>query len=200
MASRDTARVRDIIGAAIGIIITAPLVGLAMIAIRIEDGKPVIYRRRVVGRNTKQFDAFKLRTMHRNAEQWLVENPGYLETYQRFTKLEHDPRVTRVGSILRRTSIDELPQLINVLRGEMSLVGPRIIHPSETDHFGDFLAQRQSVRPGLTGLWQVQARNTLDYEVRKGVDQYYLEHRSFWLDARIIILTIPAVISGSGAR
>jgi lipopolysaccharide/colanic/teichoic acid biosynthesis glycosyltransferase len=137
--------------------------------------------------------------MRVDADGWLARQPQLLAQYQENVKLPDDPRVTRVGRILRKFSIDELPQLVNVLRGEMSLVGPRMLHPSELERYGDLGPERLAVKPGITGLWQVSGRQELDYGERVELDRRYLRERSLKLDIEILLQTIPAVLRGRGA-
>jgi len=192
-------RTMDITGATIGLLLAGPLLALAAFFLWLEDRGPFLYRRRVLGRGGREFDAFKLRTMRVDADGWLARQPQLLAQYQENVKLPDDPRVTRVGRILRKFSIDELPQLINVLRGEMSLVGPRMLHPSELERYGDLGPERLAVKPGITGLWQVSGRQELDYGERVELDRRYLRERSLKLDIEILLQTIPAVLRGRGA-
>ena len=143
----------DLLGAGVGLVILSPLLLAIAARIRLDDGGPVIYRRLVVGRGGRTFHAYKFRTMVVDADARLAADAERRRAYLRKIKLEDDPRVTQVGRALRRTSLDELPQLVNVLRGQMSLIGPRMIHPSEVARFGPFAVERQTVRPGITGLW-----------------------------------------------
>lgn len=198
--SRIVRRAIDVIGAATGLLLLSPVLGAAAIAIKTEDGGPVIHRRRVLGLGGREFHALKLRTMRPDADAWLAARPELKREYERNIKLSNDPRVTRVGHWLRRTSVDELPQLWNVVRGQMSLVGPRMIHPSESDRYRDFLPQRLSVKPGLTGLWQISGRQNVDYEARVALDREYLARRSLVLDLTILLKTLPAVLKKEGAH
>ena len=193
-------RTMDITGAIIGLLLAGPLLAVGALLLWLEDRGPFLYRRRVLGRGGRQFDAFKLRTMRVDADDWLVRQPELLAQYQENVKLRDDPRVTRVGRILRNLSIDEVPQLINVVKGDMSLVGPRMIHPSELRRFGDFGPQRLTVKPGITGLWQVSGRQELDYAERIELDRRYLRERSLKLDIEILLRTVPAVLRGRGAH
>ena len=186
------------VSAALLIILTPLLIPIAL-AIRIDSRGPVFYRRRVVGRGGKSFRAFKLRTMVENGDPQIAQNKRLLDEFNSNHKLEVDPRVTRVGKALRKTSTDELPQLINVLRGEMSLVGPRMISFPELEKFGEWQERILQVKPGITGLWQVRGRSDLDYEERVRLNVYYVTHRSLALDLWILAKTIPVVISGRGA-
>ena len=192
-------RAMDIVGAAIGIAVLFVPYLIVSFIIRRDSPGPAIYRRRVVGLGGKEFDAFKLRTMRVDAEAFMRSHPELRREWQESGKLKNDPRVTRVGRILRRYSLDELPQLLNVLRGEMSLVGPRMITPEELRHFGPWRYNLLTVRPGMTGLWQVSGRSDLPYDERVRLDMYYIRNYSFWLDLRILLATVKVVMRGSGA-
>lgn len=185
-------RALDIVLGLVGSIAALPVLAIAGLAILVDDGWPVIYRRQVLGVGGLEFAALKLRTMRVNEDRLLERQPELLERYRLQTKLENDPRVTRIGRALRRFHIDELPQLINVLAGQMSIVGPRMIHPSELSRFGDFGRERLSVRPGMTGLWQI-AKSTYGYDERLALDRLYLRNRSLSFDLRIMLLTIPSI-------
>lgn len=193
----------DYFGALAGLIVFSPVFLLVAYAIKREDGGPIFHRRRVVGVNGKEFDAFKFRTMVQNADKVLEElmarDPEARAEYERETKLKNDPRITKIGNLLRKTSVDELPQLANVLRGEMSLVGPRMITPREVAKYGRWGMNLQTVKPGLTGLWQVTGRSDITYEERVRLDMYYIRNYSIWLDIQIIFQTIPAVLMSKGA-
>jgi lipopolysaccharide/colanic/teichoic acid biosynthesis glycosyltransferase len=192
-------RLLDVVGAVAGLILLSPVFLIAAIAVKLDTPGPVIYRRRVMARGGGEFDAYKFRTMVVNGDEVLAAHPELLARWQREQKLENDPRVTRGGKWLRKFSIDELPQLVNVLRGEMSLVGPRMIAPVEMAHFGEYAQERLSVKPGLTGLWQIAGRADLPYEQRLIYDIRYVRTRNLWMDIKIIFLTIPAVLFGRGA-
>ena len=192
-------RVQDVLVAMVALTCSAPILAAAAILILAEDGGPVIYRRRVLARGGTEFDAFKLRTMRRSAQADLAADSALALEYQRTLKLKQDPRVTTVGRHLRRFSIDELPQLVNILRGQMTLVGPRMVWPGELHRFGDLGPRILTVKPGLTGLWQVSGRQDLDFEARLRLDREYLERRSLRLDLAILLRTIPVVLLGRGA-
>lgn len=189
----------DVVGAAALLVISLPLWLPIALAIKLEDGGPVFYRFRVLGLGGHPFDALKFRTMIEGADRRLQENPGLWQAFQREYKLEADPRITRVGRWLRRLSLDELPQCLNVLNGEMSLVGPRPFPPYEAERYAPWLERRLSVKPGLTGLWQVSGRHEVTYEERVRLDLEYIERWSLWLDLRILLRTVPAVLSQRGA-
>jgi lipopolysaccharide/colanic/teichoic acid biosynthesis glycosyltransferase len=192
-------RAIDLTCATAGLAMTSPLLLVAALAVKLEDGGPVIFRRRVLARGGGQFDAYKLRTMRQGAHERLGYDQDLATEYERKFKLRHDPRVTRVGRILRKVSVDEVPQLVNVLRGQMSLVGPRMMHPPELERFGDLGPRLLEIRPGITGLWQVSGRQDLSFADRLALDREYLEKRSLWFDIKILLRTPRAVISGRGA-
>lgn len=168
------------------------------------DGAPIFFAHYRVGRGGKLFRCLKFRTMYREAEQMLSDllrdSPEAREEWQRDQKLSNDPRITPVGHFLRRTSLDELPQLFNVLRGEMVLVGPRPITVAELTRYGRVRWHYLSVRPGITGLWQVSGRNDTSYDERVALDRSYVEQRTMWLDLRILFKTVGVVLSRDGAR
>ncbi len=153
-----------------------------------------------MGVNGRSFDAFKFRTMHVNGDEILDAHPELKEELAREHKLKNDPRITRLGRILRKLSLDELPQVFNVLRGEMSIVGPRMISPEEMEKYQQLGMNLLTVKPGITGLWQVSGRSDVSYEERVRMDMYYIRNWNIWLDLQIIFQTIPAVlISHRGA-
>ena len=189
----------DIFGALVGLIALGLLLPAIALLIWYEDRGPIFYKHVRVGRYGQPFSAYKFRSMIVDADGYLAGRPELFKAWSKGGKLRNDPRVTRVGSLLRRTSLDELPQMLNVLRGEMSLVGPRAIQFSEVEAFGDLIGLRLLVRPGLTGLWQVSGRSMTDYEQRCVLDCTYIIDRSFWMDIEILLRTLPAVIRGVGA-
>ncbi len=183
----------------IGVIVISPLLWLISLAICLDSPGPLIHRRRVMGMNGKQFDAFKFRTMYINGDEILAAHPDLKEELAKNHKLKVDPRVTRVGKFLRKFSLDELPQVFNVLRGEMSLVGPRMISPEEIDQYDRWDMNLLTVRPGITGLWQVSGRSDIAYAERVRLDMYYIRNWSIWQDLQLLFQTLPAVIRGKGA-
>lgn len=187
----------DRVGALLGLLLLSPLLCAIALLIRLQDGGPVLYRRRVVGVGNQPFDAFKFRSMYLDGERLLSD--AQREELRTTGKLKVDPRITPVGRLLRRTSLDELPQLINVLLGQMSLVGPRMLTQEELRHFGRWQHNLLTVRPGLTGLWQISGRSNLGYEERVRLDMHYIRNYSIWLDLYIIGRTLPTIISGRGA-
>ena len=186
------------------LLLLSPLMATVAWLIWRHDGAPVLFAHYRVGCNGKLFRCFKFRTMCRNSEQLLADllrdDAHARAEWQRDQKLSHDPRITPVGHSLRRASLDELPQLINVLRGEMSLVGPRPITVGELTRYGRVRWHYLCVRPGITGLWQVSGRNNTTYEERIALDHRYVEQRSPWLDFRILLKTVGVVVAREGAR
>jgi len=186
-----------------GGLIVLPFIILIALLIRIDSPGPVLYGQIRIGQNGESFKAWKFRSMVKNAdrtlESYLDAHPELRESWERDHKLRNDPRITRVGRFLRQTSLDELPQLWNILRGEMSLVGPRPIVDEEIQRYGEKFGLYTKVTPGLTGLWQVSGRNNLTYEERVSLDAYYVRNWSVWLDLYILIRTVWVVISGEGA-
>ncbi|MBP1688011.1 MAG: undecaprenyl-phosphate galactose phosphotransferase [Deltaproteobacteria bacterium] len=189
----------DRLASAALLIVLAPLLLVIALLVRVTSPGPVIYRRRVLGQDGHRFDAFKFRSMVADADDLLRTQPELLAAFEANVKIPDDPRVTRLGRILRRSSLDELPQLFNVLCGQMSLVGPRIITPEEAVRYGDAIEKRLSVKPGLTGLWQVSGRQNVDYSQRVVLDLQYIDNWSLLLDVVILLKTIPAVLSMRGA-
>lgn len=192
-------RLEDVLVASTMLVLTAPLWAILAIAIRLDSPGPVVYRSRRVGRDLRQFDQLKFRTMRIDADKDGQAIETMKEENARGWKLKDDPRITRVGRFLRRSSLDELPQLINILTGEMSFVGPRPALVGELEQYEEWHRKRLSVRPGLTGLWQVSGRSDLPFDERIWLDFYYIDEWSLWLDFKIIIRTVGAVVSARGA-
>ncbi len=181
------------------LVLLSPLLILLAIAVKLTSPGPVLYRRQVIGERGRRFDALKFRTMRTDGEEMLLSRPDLRAELAERGKLEDDPRITSIGHLLRRWSLDELPQLINVLRGQMSLVGPRMITESELPKFGHWRDNLITVKPGLTGLWQISGRSRLGYEDRVRLDMYYIRTYSVWRDLEILARTLPAVLRGVGA-
>jgi Undecaprenyl-phosphate galactose phosphotransferase WbaP len=194
-------RVTDLLGALVLLICFSPLFLIVSLCIA-RSGGEVFFGHRRVGRNGKPFYCYKFRTMIPNAEavlkELLASDPSLREEWAQGEKLKNDPRVTKIGQFLRRTSLDELPQLYNVLRGEMSLVGPRPVTQPEMQRYGRAAKWYLAVRPGLTGLWQVSGRNDISYRRRVALDTYYVKAQSLPLDIQILFATIRVVIRGTG--
>ena len=192
-------RIIDVLGSLILIIVSFPLWIIIPIAIKSEDGGSIIYRRRVMGQDGNQFDAFKFRTMVVNADELLLQNLALRLEFEKNYKLRNDPRITRVGQFLRKTSIDEFPQLLNVILGQMSLIGPRMISPAELKKYGDQAEKLLSVKPGCSGPWVVSGRQDIPYEQRITIEMDYINNWSLELDLKLLFKTALAVLSMRGA-
>jgi exopolysaccharide biosynthesis polyprenyl glycosylphosphotransferase len=189
----------DVVGALLGLTLGAPLFGLVALAIKIDSPGPVIFSQVRTGENGRPFKIYKFRSMYVGAAAEQEHLQEMNEADGPLFKIRSDPRRTKVGTFLRSTSLDELPQLFNVLRGDMSLVGPRPAIPCEVEQYQPWHRQRLSVRPGLTGLWQVSGRSELTFDEGVLLDIYYVEHWSLWLDLTILLRTVPKVFVGDGA-
>ncbi|UFX42788.1 sugar transferase [Bradyrhizobium sp. 41S5] len=201
-------RVLDIAVSVTAILLLAPFLVAVWVAIRLDSPGPAIFCQRRVGRDEKPFNCFKFRTLRHKADE-NVHRDAIRRVWAKEVlsndpdapyKLTDDPRVTRVGRVLRRTSVDELPQLFNVLRGEMSIVGPRPAIPYELEYFRDWHHQRHIVKPGITGLCQVRGRGRLGPDAMLEMDVEYAMNWTLWTDLKLIALTVPAVLRGHGAR
>jgi Undecaprenyl-phosphate galactose phosphotransferase WbaP len=179
-----------------------PVMVMVAAAVRMQDGGPAIFAHRRIGRDGKPFRCYKFRSMRVDAEARLAEvlasDPDARAEWARDHKLRNDPRVTRLGDLLRRSSLDELPQLFNVLKGEMSLVGPRPIVEEERARYGRRFRHYCAVKPGITGLWQVSGRNDVSYRTRVAMDACYAQRKSFALDLYILLITVPSVLRARG--
>lgn len=189
----------DIIVSITALLIFLPIMTAIAIAIRLDSSGPIFHLRRVIGVGGKSFNALKFRTMYVDADERLARDPELRREFELNHKLKNDPRVTPIGRFLRRTSLDELPQLINVLIGQMSLVGPRMITAEERARYGKFRMNLSTVKPGITGLWQVSGRSDVSYEERVMLDMNYIRNYSIWFDMQILFQTIPAVLKSRGA-
>jgi lipopolysaccharide/colanic/teichoic acid biosynthesis glycosyltransferase len=197
-ARRVLKRCCDVVVASVLLFLISPVLAVLGLLIKLQDSGPVFHRRRVVG-PSGEFDAFKLRTMRVDADDILNRSPSLRQEFEVNFKLKNDPRVTRLGVVLRKASLDELPQLWNVLRGEMSLVGPRMITREELEKYGSAGWIFQCVRPGLTGYWQIQGRQEVSYAQRVEMDLFYVTHWSLLLDLKILFKTPIRVVRGRGA-
>ncbi len=195
---RSIKRTIDVLFSIFLLILGSPLLILIAIIIKLSSKGPILYVQKRIGRDYKPFGCIKFRTMQVDADNILTNvldcSPSMRAEFEKDFKLRKDPRITLFGKFLRRSSLDELPQFLNVLRGEMSVVGPRPIVKSEVERYGEFMDEVLSVRPGLTGLWQVSGRNNLSYEKRVSMDFYYARNRSFALDLVIIIKTFGVLL------
>ena len=198
-------RIIDIIGALVGIIVLIPTTVAIYIARKIlkEDEGPLFYEQLRYGKNGKVFRLYKFRSMCVNADEklkkYLEENEEARKEYKKYRKLKHDPRITRLGVFLRKTSLDEFPQFVNVLKGDMSLVGPRPYLQREREDMGAEYNKIITVKPGITGYWQVNGRNDVDFENRIYLDTYYIEHRGLIMDLKIMIKTVVKMFKKEGA-
>lgn len=193
-------RMLDILGSIFGLAILMILLLIVSLLIKLEDPKgPVFFSQKRVGKYGKEFKMYKFRSMVTDAEEKLEGLLKYNEVDGAMFKMKDDPRVTKVGRFIRKTSIDELPQLFNVLKGEMSLVGPRPPLPREVKEYTNYHMQRLLVTPGCTGIWQVNARNSVGFEEMVEMDLYYIQNRSFMFDLRIIVQTVAALFGSKNA-
>jgi lipopolysaccharide/colanic/teichoic acid biosynthesis glycosyltransferase len=191
-------RVLDISLALVGILVLLPVFLVIAVCIKLDDKGSILHFREIVGQHGKHFFALKFRTMIPDADNYLLQHPELRQHYLHNMKLMDDPRITRVGRAIRKASLDELPQLVNVLIGQMSLVGPRIIHPSELPRFGEFAQQRLSVKPGITGLWQISSRQHISYSERVRLDMAYIKTRSCSGDLIILLKTMKVLFVHTG--
>ncbi|PEC51999.1 sugar transferase [Bacillus sp. AFS096315] len=195
-----TKRLIDLFGAIFGLILLLPVFILVAILIKLEDPKgPVFFYQTRVGKNGKEFKMYKFRSMVTDAEERLKELLKYNEVSGAMFKMKDDPRITKIGKFIRKTSIDELPQFINVLLGDMSLVGPRPPLPREVDEYTDYDKQRLLVTPGCTGLWQVSARNSVGFDEMVELDIEYIQKRNILFDIKIIFKTIQVLFGSKNA-
>jgi exopolysaccharide biosynthesis polyprenyl glycosylphosphotransferase len=191
-------RVLDIVGATLALVVLSPLLVITAVAIRTRDGSPILFRQIRIGRHGRPFTIYKFRTMEPDAEQHFSEVFASSDTKGAAFKMRDDPRVTPLGRFLRASSVDELPQLINVLRGEMSLVGPRPAPPREVDQYDMWHRRRLSMRPGMTGLWQIKTRLDDHFDDRAELDLQYIDQWTFWRDLTILARTVPSVLIARG--
>jgi exopolysaccharide production protein ExoY len=193
----------DILGAIAGLVLLSPLLLLLALLVKLSDGGSVLYGHRRIGRGGRVFHCLKFRTMVENGDKVLADHfaacPESREEWLATRKLKNDPRVTRVGQVLRKLSLDELPQIINILQGDMSIVGPRPVVKDELDIYGSCAVFYLKSRPGLTGLWQISGRSDVSYDNRVALDRYYVENWSFAADLLIIMKTIPVVCTSKGS-
>jgi len=192
-------RTFDYVFSLIGLICLSPLFLILAVLIKMDSHGPVFYKQRRVGKNGEFFYMYKFRSMVVNADQLKGKLKSFNEVKGPAFKIKDDPRITRIGKFIRKYSLDELPQLLNVLKGEMSLIGPRPPLPNEVEQYTDWDWRRLEVVPGITGLWQVSGRSELTFEQWVNLDIYYIENWSLWMDLKILLKTIPVVIKGEGA-
>ena len=198
---RGIKRIMNLLCSFVGVIVLSPFFLIISIFIKITSKGPVFFIHERVGLNGKKFKLIKFRTMVNNAEEMIASfSPEQKKEWEENYKLKDDPRITKIGKFLRRTSLDELPQLINILKGDMSIVGPRPVVDEELNWYGDKKDKLLSVKPGLTGWWAVNGRSNVPYPERCDLELYYVDHISFALDAIIILKTLGAIIKKDGAR
>ncbi len=185
--------------ASIALLLQVPMLLIVALIVKLDSPGPVFHRRHVIGRGGREFDALKFRTMYVNGDELLAQHPELTAELAANQKLKHDPRITRSGHWLRKLSIDEMPQLINVLLGQMSLVGPRMITPAEVAKYGKWRLNLLTVKPGITGQWQISGRSDVSYAERVRLDMYYIRNYTLWSDLQIMWRTIPVVLGGKGA-
>ena len=190
----------DVVGSLFGLILLSPIIILVGILIKLESKGPIIFSQKRVGLNGKKFNMYKLRSMVSNAEELKEKLSDKNEMSGPMFKMKDDPRITRVGKFIRKTSIDELPQLFNVLKGDMSLVGPRPSLPKEVKEFEPWMLKRLDVKPGITCYWQVMGRSSIGFEEWMKLDIKYVDERSFWLDIKLIFKTFFVLFGDENAR
>lgn len=194
-------RFADIVCSAIAIVLLSPFFIIISIVIKATSEGSVIFVHKRVGKNGKEIGIYKFRSMVMNAEE-LIEKftPEQKEEFQKNFKLKDDPRITKIGKFLRKTSLDELPQLFNILKGDLSIVGPRPIMEVETEIYGEYRDMLLSVKPGLTGFWAANGRSDTSYKRRRAMEIYYVKNRSLLFDIKIILKTVISVFKGEGAK
>ena len=192
-------RAIDIIGSLIGLILASPILVIVGILIKLESKGPIVFSQTRVGLNGKEFKMYKLRSMVLNAEELKKKLEAQNEMSGPMFKIKDDPRITKIGKFIRKTSIDELAQLVNVLKGDMSLVGPRPSLPREVEQFEDWMLERLEVKPGLTCYWQVMGRNKIGFEEWMRIDIRYVRERSLWLDIKLILRTFFVLFGDDNA-
>ena len=194
-------RVLDVVVSALGLAVLALPIVLIALLIKLESPGPAFYVHNRIGKNGKPLPLLKFRSMHVNADRMIEAfTPEQKAEWEKNFKLEKDPRITRLGHFLRKSSMDELPQLINVLKGELSIVGPRPIVTEELERYGENKDKFLSVTPGLTGYWQAYARSSCSYEQRMEMELHYVENANFWWDIKIMLATVGVVLRGKGAK
>lgn len=193
-------RIIDIIGAGLGLILLSPIIAIVACAVKFTSKGPVFFSQKRVGKNGELFEMYKFRSMVVNAEELKENLEEQNEMSGPMFKIKDDPRITKVGKFIRKTSIDELPQLWNVLKGDMSLVGPRPSLPKEVEQFDNWMFKRLSVRPGLTCYWQVSGRNNIDFEDWMKLDVKYVDERNIWIDIKLIFKTVFVLFGDKNAH
>lgn len=191
----------DILASGTALVLLSPLLAVLCLLIRLDSKGPALFVHKRVGKNGKPLNILKFRTMYTNAQEMLANfTPEQKKEWEENFKLEDDPRITSIGKILRKTSLDELPQLLNILRGEMSVVGPRPVVEEELKKYGIYQEKFLSATPGLTGYWQAYARSDCSYQQRMEMELKYVQDANLWWDIKILFATVSAVLKGKGAR
>ncbi len=194
-------RAFDLVLSIIGLVFCIIPIGIIALLIKIDSPGPVFFLHHRIGKNGKNLPLLKFRSMYVNSKEMFEEfTPEQKKEWEQNFKLENDPRVTKVGKFLRQSSLDELPQILNILKGDLSVVGPRPIVQEELERYGENKAKFLSVTPGLTGYWQAYARSTCTYEQRMEMELFYVENANFWWDIKIMFATVGAVLRGRGAK
>ena len=198
---RGFKRIVDIILGCIGLVLLSPVFLILAICIKIDSKGPVIFAHKRIGKNGKKFNMYKFRSMYENAEEMIENfNEEQKREWQENFKLENDPRITKVGKFLRKTSLDELPQIVNIIKGDLSIIGPRPIVDEELEKYGENKEKFLSITPGLTGYWQANGRSNTTYEERMQMELYYIDNQSLLLDIKIFFKTIVSVLKKEGAK
>ncbi|MGF9566548.1 sugar transferase [Neorhizobium sp. JUb45] len=201
--SRGGKRASDLVIASLALVVLLPVIAMVILTLLVLQGRPIFIAHHRVGRYGRMFPCFKFRTMVNNNDQvlanYLLTNPAERMEWEATRKLRNDPRVTPFGAVMRKSSLDEVPQLVNIVLGHMSLVGPRPIVPAEAEHYGPYFADYKKVRPGLTGLWQISGRSDTAYNERVQLDVAYVAGRSLAGDLVIMAKTLPAVLKARGS-
>lgn len=193
-------RIFDIVCSLIALIILSPVFLIMAILVKTTSEGSAFFAHKRVGKNGKEIKIYKFRSMVTNAEELIKQfTPEQKAEYEKNFKLENDPRITKVGKFMRKTSLDELPQLLNILKGDISIVGPRPVTEVETEIYGNYRDMLLSVKPGLTGFWAANGRSDTTYTRRRAMEIYYVKNRSLWLDIKIIFKTFASVFKGEGA-
>lgn len=191
----------DIVMSSIAILLLSPFMLLLCALIRLDSPGPALFVHHRIGKNGKPLPLLKFRSMHLNAEEMIKDfTPEQRYEWEHNFKLDHDPRITRIGHILRKTSLDELPQLFNILKGDLSIVGPRPVITDELEKYGEYKDKFLCMTPGLTGYWQAYARSDCSYEQRMSMELYYIENANLFWDIKIIFATVGSVLRGRGAK
>lgn len=201
--NRYIKRIIDILLSVIGLVILLPIFGVVAVAIKLDSDGPVFYKHKRIGKNGKTIYLYKFRSMYIDSKERLeelLENPDIKKEWEENFKLENDPRITKVGNFLRKTSLDELPQLLNILKGEMSIIGPRPVVDEELEKYEQNKDKFLSVTPGLTGWWACNGRSATTYENRIKLELYYVDNQSFLLDIKCFLKTVFVVVCKKGAK